>query len=215
MSDTDTQKVRDLIARFSKFPAQFGDKTNWEKFGKLFISCHILIDLISKSNEYQKKILNSILSGKCEVEIWSTMFSLLDSSGNAGLGRVIKALCDGSMEVYGYPEITFNNLEKQIDIFIKEAGKDANNPIYHNSFNIYKYKIDINMIDTQSQTFSVSVILYQTPSDLMFNDLTSLDMNTTQTKKDKNENEEELDATVIQMLKDELRDNNIEFDDVD
>jgi hypothetical protein len=216
MSAVEIQKVRDLISRFSNFPVPFGDKTNWEKFGKLFISCHILIDIISKSSEYQKKILDGILCGVCQVEIWNTMFSLLDSSGNAGLGRAIKALCDGNMEVYGYSEITFDNLEKQITDFVNNAAKDTNNPIHHNSFNIYNYKVNLVLIDSQTQSFSVSVTLSQTPSDSKFNDLIALGINvpnTTMTTTHNIEHDEELDAAVIQLLKDELRENDIEYDD--
>jgi hypothetical protein len=174
MSAAEVKKVRDLIARFNS-PVPFGDKTNWEKFGKLYISCHILVDLISEFNEYQKKILHGIISGKCEVEIWNTVFSLLETSGNAaGIGRIIKALCDGSMEVYGYSEITFDNLEKQIENFVKEAGSNKDHPICQNKFDIYNYRVNLSMIDSQTQTFMVSVTLYQMPSDSQFADITKL-----------------------------------------
>lgn len=155
-----------------QLPIPFGNKEEWEKFANLFIPCFVFIDMFDEPAKYQKMILESILTGKGSLNIWSLFISFNESDEKVNMNKAIKALIDGNMSIYGFPEKTFDNLEKSIDKYIKNESNKDNSIVATNGLKFYQYRVISSLIDEETQSYNVAVELYQEPlQDTIFDDL--------------------------------------------
>lgn len=155
-----------------QLPIPFGNKEEWERFANLFIPCFIFIDMFDEPAKYQKKILESILIGKGNLTIWTSFITLDENDERVKMNKAIKALVDGHMGIYGFPEKTFNSLEKTIEKYIENESKNGDSMVSTNGLKFYKYRVVTSLIDETTQSYNVSVELYQEPlKDVIYDDL--------------------------------------------
>lgn len=170
MSEVSIQ-IQDLITRF-KLPIPFGTKDLWEYFGKLYCRLVVCNDLLIKTDLIQSQFLSGLFVGKSELSIWDTVINLEDDSDTIKFFKITKALIDGNMSVYGYPETTFDNLEIILNNWINEMGQDENeNFINKNGWDNFKYKIKITQLDDVGYLYQYTAYIYQESLDTQFDDL--------------------------------------------
>ena len=166
-----SKNIQELLTR-CKLPIPFGNKDEWERFAQTYIPCCILIQMYDDPAEYQRKIFKSFLIGKGCITIWSEFISLAEQNERTGLNRIIKALVDGHMGVYGYENIKFDNIEKSLNNYISNEGKNNDSHIAKYGLHLYKYRIVSTLIDETSQGYDIKAELYQEPlADHQFDDL--------------------------------------------
>lgn len=219
--------IRELITRF-QMGIPFGTKEQWENFGEnYYVACYLFIDVMDNIGKYQTKIVESIISGDCNVVIWDKLITLDPNDTNVKHNYLIKALIDGNMSVYGYPEREFNNLQTMIRQFIKkEEDKhkhEADSSMFINyGLHNYQYRVNIITIDESNHLYQITIQLYQKPlENPVFDDLLDFGIGV-QTEPQKNQDSiksmlntelkiDDIDSEMMKIIQHEMNEDGIEL----
>lgn len=182
---------RELLTRCKK-EIPFGTKEKWEYFiEQYYVQCYIFADVIDDIKKYQLQIMDSILSGISEVDIWQKIITLDPNDKYKNKNYMLKAMVDGNMSVYGYPEIEFDNLETCIKKFMQNEKQKSSDESYFVKFGLvtYNYRVTIELIDESSHLYNVSVQWYEnTLENDVFDDLLQFGIGISNGNGNENEN---------------------------
>lgn len=221
-----SKNIRELLTR-CKLSIPFGNKDEWERFAKMYIPCCVLIGIYDDPAEYQRKILESFLTGKGCITIWSVFISLGVENERTGLNKIIKSLVDGHMGAYGFENKTFNNLENILNEHIRNEARNPESHIKAYGLDMYKYRIVSTLIDKTTHGYDIKAELYQDPiPGQQFDDLVEYGIYSMPTSSESNDSSslsygpaydlmkdlnKSLDKKELAELKKEMKEDNISF----
>jgi hypothetical protein len=164
--------MRELLTRF-QLGIPFGTKEQWEAFiQNYYVPCYMFVDVLNDIGKYQKKIIESIISGNGQVNIWEKLITLDPVHNNKNHNYLIKSIVDGNMGVYGFPEIEFNKLESCINTFINSEKEKDDSSFKSYGLTNYRYRVTSELIDESTHTYNIVVKLFQYPlENPVFDDL--------------------------------------------
>lgn len=178
--DNDTIGIRELMTRF-QLQVPFGNTVQWEKFGQMYATYVACGKLITQPDEVNMQVLMKLMSGESDITIWEELINVADETHpRLRFNKITKALVDGNASIYGFPDITFRNLETLINSWIKETCQENNELIANNVWDgqnlwhFYNYRVTCKPIDENQHEFQITLQLYLNPVNTQFPDLKRL-----------------------------------------